>query len=49
MRGFIEFLKKYRDEIILTLFILYVMILGLGVIGELFDIKWILDLPIFRI
>ncbi len=40
---------KYKDEIFLAILILYVVTLGLGVIGELFDIQWILDLPLFRI
>ena len=44
-----KFLQQYKNQIIFTLLILYIMILGLGVAGEIFDIKWILDLPIFRI
>jgi hypothetical protein len=40
---------KYKDEIFLAILILYVVTLGLGVIGELLDIQWILDLPLFRI
>ncbi len=43
-----EFFNKYKSEIGLTLLIIYVILLGLGTIGELFDIEWILDLPIFR-
>jgi len=43
-----EFFSKYKSEMGLTLLIIYVILLGLGTIGELFDIEWILDLPIFR-
>ncbi|MFQ5455164.1 MAG: hypothetical protein ACE5EA_03035 [Nitrospirota bacterium] len=42
-----EFLKKYKGEALLFLFALYVFLLGLGVIGEMFDIQWILNLPIY--
>lgn len=40
-------LSTYKSEIFLALLILYVLTLALGVVGELFDIEWILDLPIF--
>lgn len=40
--------KKYKGEIGLAVLILYVFLLGLGTIGELWDIEWILDLPLFR-
>jgi len=43
-----EFFNKYNSEIGLTILIIYVILLGLGTIGELFDVEWILDLPIFR-
>ena len=39
---------KYKGEIGLAFLILYVFLLGLGTIGEVWDIEWILDLPIFR-
>ena len=42
-------LKKYKNEIIFALLVLYVIILGFGVIGELFDVRWILNLPLFKI
>ncbi len=32
----------------LAVLILYVFLLGLGTVGEVWDIEWILDLPIFR-
>ena len=41
------FFNKYKSEIFLTILILYVLTLALGVIGELFDIEWIVNLPIF--
>ncbi len=40
--------SKYKSEIFLTVLILYVLTLALGVIGELFDIEWILKLWIFN-
>ena len=40
--------ERYKSEIGLAVLILYVFLLGLGTIGELWDIEWILDLPIFR-
>ncbi len=42
-------LAKHKDEIILGLLILYIVVLGMGVIGELFDIDWILNLPLFKL
>ena len=39
---------RYKGEIGLTVLILYVLLLGLGTVGELWDVDWILDLPIFR-
>lgn len=41
--------KKYKDEIILSVLILYIITLAIGVIGELFDIEWILKFPLFKI
>ena len=43
-----QFVSKHKGEIGLTTLILYVLLLGLGTIGEVWDIEWILDLPIFR-
>lgn len=42
------FFSKYKSEVFLTVLILYVITLALGVIGELFDIEWILKLWIFN-
>ncbi|MCH8156351.1 MAG: hypothetical protein IID18_01135 [Nitrospinae bacterium] len=43
-----QFFGKYKGEIGLAVLILYVFLLGLGTVGELWDVEWILDLPIFR-
>ena len=43
------YFEKYKDQLILGLFFVYLLILGLGVIGELFDIQWILNLPLFKL
>ncbi len=43
-----DLFSRYKNKILLILLIVYVIILGLGTFGELFEIKWILDLPIFR-
>jgi|TARA_B110000438_G_scaffold291401_1_gene328306 hypothetical protein len=40
--------SRYKGEIGLAALILYVFLLGLGTIGELWEIEWILDLPLFR-
>ena len=40
--------NQYKGEIGLAVLILYIFLLGLGTVGELWDIEWILDLPIFR-
>ena len=43
-----ESAHKYKEEIGLAGLILYILLLGLGTIGEIWDVEWILDLPIFR-
>ena len=40
--------SRYKGEIGLGILILYVFLLGLGTVGEVWDVEWILDLPIFR-
>ena len=37
-----------KENFLLGLLILYVLLLGLGTVGELFEIEWILNLPLFR-
>ena len=45
----IKFLgSKYKGEIGLIILFLYVFLLALGTVGEVWDVEWILDLPIFR-
>ena len=39
---------RYKVEIGLAVLILYIFLLGLGTVGELWEIEWILDLAIFR-
>ncbi len=43
-----NFWEKYKGEIGLTIMIIYLFLLGLGTIGEIWEVEWILDLPIFR-
>ncbi len=43
-----SFWQKHRAELGLAALVLYVALLALGTIGELFDVQWILDLPLFR-
>ena len=45
---FKEIVTQFKGEIGLAILVLYILLLGLGTIGELWDIEWILDLPIFR-
>ncbi|MBT5258932.1 MAG: hypothetical protein HOL75_08535 [Nitrospina sp.] len=40
--------SKYKGEVGLGVLILYVFLLGLGTVGEVWDVEWILDLPLFR-
>ena len=48
LQGFREFFQKYKAGIGLGVLILYVLLLGLGTIGEIWKVEWILDLPLFR-
>ena len=40
--------SRNRENFLLGLLVLYVLLLGLGTAGELFEVEWILNLPIFR-
>ncbi|MBT3365720.1 MAG: hypothetical protein HN472_06770 [Nitrospina sp.] len=40
--------QKYKGQIGIGLLVLYVFLLGLGTVGEIWEIEWILDLPLFR-
>jgi len=42
------FWNQNRARIGLGLLIVYAFLLGLGTVGELWDIEWILDLSLFR-
>ncbi|MFV2082409.1 MAG: hypothetical protein ACC669_11160 [bacterium] len=44
----ITWLSRNRENLLLGVLALYVLLLGLGTTGELFEIEWILNLPIFR-
>jgi hypothetical protein len=46
--GIKAFLNKYKGQIGIGLLVLYVFLLGLGTVGEVWEIEWILDLPLFR-
>ncbi len=46
--GMKEFFQKNKNNIGLGILMLYVILLGLGTIGEIWNVEWILDLPIFR-
>ena len=43
-----NFLKKNKEKLVLGALAVYVLLLGLGTIGEIWEIEWILDLPLFR-
>lgn len=43
-----SFWAKHRDDIILGLLIVYVVLLGIGTVAELLDIRSILNWPIYR-
>ncbi len=44
----LSFWDRHKAKIGLSAVALYVFLLTLGTIGELFDVEWILDLPLFR-
>jgi uncharacterized membrane protein len=43
-----SWLGKNKENLLLGMLVLYVFLLGLGTMGELFEIEWILNLPLFR-
>ncbi|MBM15109.1 MAG: hypothetical protein CMH75_03340 [Nitrospina sp.] len=43
-----NFLKRNKEKLGLGVLVVYVLLLGLGTIGEIWEIEWILDLPLFR-
>lgn len=48
MQGFRQFFQQNKAGIGLGVFVLYILLLGLGTIGEIWEVQWILDLPLFR-
>ena len=46
--GVKSLVQKYKGQFGAGLLVLYVFLLGLGTIGEIWEIEWILDLPLFR-
>ncbi len=48
MNALKENFQKYKSQLGLTLLLLYVFLLALGTVGEIWDVEWILDLPLFR-
>jgi hypothetical protein len=44
-----NFLKKNLNIMVLSIILVYMLLLGLGAIGELFKINWILKLPLFNV
>jgi hypothetical protein len=43
-----NFFQKNKEKLGLGALVVYVFLLGLGTIGEIWEIEWILDLPLFR-
>ncbi len=43
-----NFFQKNKEKFGLGALVVYVFLLGLGTIGEIWEIEWILDLPLFR-
>ena len=46
--GIKALLQKYKNQLGVCLLVLYVFLLGLGTVGEIWEVEWILDLPLFR-
>ena len=40
--------SRLKENLLIGLLVLYVLLLGLGTFGELFEVEWILSLPLFR-
>ena len=43
-----NFFQKNKTKLGLGALVAYVLLLGLGTVGEIWEIEWILDLPLFR-
>jgi len=43
------YLKRHKQNLIFAVLAAYIIILGIGVIAEMFHIQWILDLPLYKL
>ena len=43
-----NFFKKNKEKFGLGALVVYILLLGLGTVGEIWEIEWILDLALFR-
>jgi len=43
------YFKKHKQNLIFAVLVAYIVILGIGVIAELFHIQWVLDMPIYKL
>jgi len=43
-----NFFQKNKSKFGLGALVAYILLLGLGTIGEIWEVEWILDLPLFR-
>ena len=44
----LNFFKKNKEKLGLGALVLDFLLLALGTIGEVWEVEWILDLPLFR-
>jgi len=42
------FFREHRDTLLVVILTVYVIVLGCGVAGELFNIMWMKKLPLFN-
>jgi len=51
-KGVFQMVKNFaynnRGELGIAALGIYLFLLGLGTVGEIWDVQWILDLPLFR-
>ena len=41
--------RRIKDRIFVIVFVLYAVLLAVGAVAELCGIRWILDLPIYKL
>jgi hypothetical protein len=46
--GYQNLFQKNKAKLGIGALVVYILLLGLGTIGEIWEIDWILDLPLFR-